>query len=270
MLTEKQINAGKWWNRAWSLVEGCTRVSPGCDNCWLQAMNKRFHREGPVTFRADRLEIPLKVKKPTIWAIWSDLFHEEISAYQITQAFEVMQACPQHTFIICTKRPERIDPVLYGDEGLWYLGGGDYLPNVILMTTAENQEMADKRITELLKCSPFKLAVSIEPMLSEMDITHYLDPLCRKREPHNDNYECEFSSLNWVIAGCETGPKRRSCNLDWIRSIRDQCAAAGVPLWIKGMELSWSNLFPGRTSISHDMTEWPDDLRLRWLPEGMR
>jgi protein gp37 len=230
-------------------------------------MNHRFHREGPVTFRADRLELPLHVKKPTIWAIWSDLFHEEITAYQITSVFEVMQSCPQHTFIICTKRPERISPVLYGDEGLWYLGGGDYLPNVILMTTAEDQENADKRICEIFNCWPFHMAVSIEPILGPVDLIEFLIPqLCGGRK------------LGWVIVGCETGPKRRPCNLEWIRSIRDQCKAAGVPLWVKGIEaprmcgayiggtfLQHTNAI-GPVHVSHNTAEWPEDLRIRQMP----
>ena len=76
---------GRYWDKPWSLVDGCTRVSPACDNCWLKAMDHRFHRDIdedgnphdlPVRFRADRLDIPLKTKKPTVFAVWSDLFWE--------------------------------------------------------------------------------------------------------------------------------------------------------------------------------------------------
>ncbi|MDD4986681.1 MAG: DUF5131 family protein, partial [Dehalococcoidales bacterium] len=108
MLTEKEISVGRWWNRAWSLVEGCTPVSEGCRNCWLRAMDRRFHRGGQVRFREDRLELPLKVKRPTVWAIWSDLFHEKVSNHELDRAFAMMGKCEQHTFMLLTKRPERM------------------------------------------------------------------------------------------------------------------------------------------------------------------
>lgn len=70
----------KYWTKAWSLIDGCTPVSPACENCWLEAMGERFQNIGKANFnggvviRKDRLEIPLKIKKPTTFAIWSDLF----------------------------------------------------------------------------------------------------------------------------------------------------------------------------------------------------
>jgi hypothetical protein len=88
--------------------------------------------------------------------------------------------------------------------------------------------------------------------------------------------------IDWVIVGCETGPKRRPCNLEWIRAIRDQCKAAGVPLWVKGLEaprmcgayiggtfLQHTNAI-GPVHVSHDTAEWPKDLRIRQMPEGLR
>ncbi len=268
------IETGKYWDKAWSLVESCTKCSEGCRNCWLLAMDKRFHREGPVTFREDRLGLPLHVKKPTTWAIWSDLFHEAITPSQIINAFEVMASCPQHTFIVCTKRPERMAPVLYGQEGNWYLGGGDYFKNVILMTTAENQEMADKRIPELLKCSPFRLAVSIEPMLGPIDLRESGMFWTSFRDGSIVNTKPSWRLINWVICGAETGPKRRPCNLEWIRIVKDLCQSAGVPLWIKGLDLITGTAdekgLKYHSYISHDIAEWPDDLRIRQYPEGMR
>ena len=66
----------KYWDKAWSLVSQCTPVSPACDNCWLRAMDARFGKawKGDVITNENRLDIPLKIKKPTTFAIWSDLF----------------------------------------------------------------------------------------------------------------------------------------------------------------------------------------------------
>ena len=195
--------------------------------------------------------------------------NDRFGSLQIIRAFEVMAECPQHTFIVCTKRPERFEPVLYGREGNWYLGGGDYLPNVILMTTAENQPMADKRIPEILKCSPFKLAVSVEPTLGPVDlerwvVNYYGCRDCGEEYGSPDHIHCgrcgsaniiNLSGVDWVVVGCETGPKRRPCNPSWIRSIKDQCAEAGVPLWVKKID------------ISPRLVETVEDLRIRQMPE---
>jgi protein gp37 len=64
--------------------------------------------------------------------------------------------------------------------------------------------------------------------------------------------------LDWLVVGAETGPHRRPCKIEWIRSIKDQCQVAGVPLWIKGIEINGK--------VSHDMAEWPEDLRIRQMP----
>jgi len=334
------IETGKYWDRAWSLVEGCTKVSPGCDHCWLQGMNHRFHREGPVTFRADRLELPLHVKKPTTWAIWSDLFHESVDWNDIYKTYIIMASCPQHTFMVLTKRPERAAKVL--PDVVFHLSrNGLSMPtNVYLGVTAENQEQADKRIPLLLQTPAAHRFLSIEPLLSPIDLTasypddyyhctscghHGIDSVQREcincggrsENPDNGNCsvcdtgtmaeicpECEgndyktsnayalvgsfvkeyrmLPGIDWVIVGCETGPKRRPCNLEWIRAIRDQCKAAGVPLWVKGIEaprmcgayiggtfLQHTNAI-GPVHVSHDMAEWPEDLRIRQMPEGLR
>src|SRR4030067_337737 len=142
----------KYWDKSWSLVEGCTPVSPACQNCWLKAMAHRFKTSiecedgscleltdddgnwmGDVILMKSRLDIPMKIKKPTVFAIWSDLFHERVPADFIIEAFERMEYCKQHTFLVLTKRPERIATVLYGQEygqeGHFYLGAGDYIQN---------------------------------------------------------------------------------------------------------------------------------------------
>lgn len=98
----------KFWQRAWSLVDGCTHVSEGCDHCWLAGMAHRFgHDFSKVDFRADRLDIPLRTRKPTVWAVWSDLYHPSVTDDQIDRAVLSMLACPEHVFLIISKRPER-------------------------------------------------------------------------------------------------------------------------------------------------------------------
>lgn len=247
--------SGKYWDKSWSLVDGCTPVSEGCEHCWSAAIQKRFlgdHSENPLSLvdqqglydgviriRKDRLNIPLKTRKPTIFSIWNDLFHEQVSAEFIIKTFEVMEHCKQHTFLILTKRPERINPVLFGQEGNFYLGGGDYMPNVWLGTTVENQEMADKRIPLLIRgADSFKRFLSFEPMLGEIN-----------------NQYLHTNDIHQVIVGAETGHHARPCKPDWIRSLRNQCEQANISLFVKNIGKQYKK----------DMSDWPDDLKIRKL-----
>lgn len=223
----------RYWSKAWSLIEGCTPVSEGCEHCWLAQMEHRFGAmkikgegenvnycpssltdnvgrfKGKIRFHPDRLNIPLKTKKPTVFAIWSDLFHEDVSEEFIRDAFAVMGfEAQRHTYLVLTKRPERMAKIVYyflRHENIW------------LGTTVENQEQADKRIPELLRCRPFPLWLSIEPMLGPIEVPP-------------DTLE----KVSQVILGGETGRGARPMHPDWVRSIRDQCEVAKVPFFFKG------------------------------------
>jgi protein gp37 len=247
------MNSGRYWDKPWSLIDGCTPVSEGCDNCWSRTMAERFHKwPGKVTPRYDRLEIPLKVKKPTVWALWNDLFHEDVPEEFIIAAVDIMRKSPRHTFLVLTKRSERMADFVkrvrfdgYGNGQTWIashedapgyriLGGNGCtgIDNVWLGVTAENQELADKRIPILLQTPAAHRFVSIEPMLELVDFEEVpvgmLGPL-RKVNP----------KVDWVILGGETGPHARPCHPDWVRIVRDQCQAAGVPFWFKSGGETW-------------------------------
>lgn len=266
------IESGKYWDRAWSLVDGCTKVSPGCEHCWLDRMHRlRGVEPGTVKFQNDRLKAPLKRKKPTIYSIWSDLLHEEVPINCLEDALAVITQCPQHQFLLLTKREDRLklltkDRLRISRTDTWPIN------NLWLGVTAENQEQADKRIPELLRTPAAHRFVSIEPMLGEVDLNSVMGMLYP--------FPTGWQKLDWVVAGAETGPKRRPCKIEWIRSIRDQCQAAGVPLWIKGISGAICEQKCGygiysdhcwncklKNKVSHDMAEWPEELRIRQRPE---
>lgn len=208
----------KYWDKAWSLVSQCTPVSAACDNCWLRAMDTRFGKtwDGNVCAKEDRLDLPLKTKKPTVFSVWSDLFHEKVSFNFVDRAFEIINLCCQHTFLICTKRPERMAEYFNREENFKFLA---QTHKIFLGTTVENQEMANKRIPELLKCKPFKLFLSIEPMLSAIIIPQE-----------------QLRQISICIAGCESGHHARETKIDFFRNLREQCIAANVPLFIKQLK----------------------------------
>jgi len=151
-----------------------------------------------------------------------DLFHENVPFPVISEIAVAMMNAPQHTFQLLTKRPERMLE--------WFVWSGfsnKTLPNVWVGVTAENQEQADKRIPVLLKIPAAVRFVSIEPMLSKIDLDRPTWLLGKATDANP-------TRLDWVIVGGETGPGARPMDLQWARDIRDQCNAAGVPFFYKG------------------------------------
>jgi len=203
---------GEWCRR-----KICPTFKPLVDKTLtLEDEGFRIKFTGKVIPRYDRLNIPLKTRKKTIFAVWSDLFHPEVPVYFIIKAFTVMKNCSQHTFLVCTKRPERIYQVLYGPEGNFYLEDNNSIPNVWLGTTIENQQIVEKRVPELLKCKPFKLFLSVEPLLEHITVPQEW-----------------LAQIDVVIIGCETGPHARETKEDWIKSLITQCEKSSVKVWVK-------------------------------------
>ena len=243
-----RINEGRWWDFGWQLVEGCTKLSPACENCWSLTKEKRFRKETGVIFHEERLERPLKIKKPTSFAIWNDLFHESVSFENIDRVIGVISDTPQHIYMVLTKRPERALEFFkwFGNE-IKRIGFDsipsqssnplDYyspLSNLWIGITVEDQKRAYERIPILLDIPAKIKFLSCEPLLDSITIG-FLDM-------------CE---LNWVICGAETGNKARYMNPEWAKYLKDQCQTANIPFFMKKM------------SNNADITS---DLMIRQLP----
>jgi protein gp37 len=275
------ISKGRYWDLPWSLVESCTRCSPGCKNCWALAYEKRFHKgyEDQVFDHPERFSTPLKRRKPTVYAVWNDLFHEEVKEKFIAEAWEIMTRCPHHTFLVLTKRPQHM---------LSWANSWKLLPfsNIYLGLTVCNQAEADEKIPVFLQV-PGKKFLSIEPMLGEIELRPFLN--CFNEDPpikpgiHFLSKEEQEAVKKWektaprminaVILGGETGPGARPMHPDWVRSVRDQCAAAGVPFFMKGMG-EWEFLpktvisatpVPGKTPPwgKYEVRTWDDGWSIR-------
>ena len=233
--------------KTWNPVMGCTPVSEACEHCYARSIIRRFAgckgwpaSPDTVTLFPERLQDPLRWKKPQRIFVcsMSDLFHEDVPAWFIDRVLEVIAACPQHTFMLLTKRTHNIERKLYDvdeDAPIRELGGGDYLPNVWLGVTAENQARANERIPLLLQIPAAVHFVSIEPMLGPVDIC---GPWWDWRYTY-DYYKVIYPDagppIDWVIVGGETGPGARLMKAEWARSVRDQCQRVGVPFFMKQM-----------------------------------
>lgn len=254
----------EWTDATWNPIVGCSKISPGCDNCYAERMAFRLaamgqkkyravisgrHWNGPAVFDAKELSKPLGWEKPRRIFVCSmgDLFHESVEEHWIDSVFKIVELCPQHIFQILTKRPQRMLDYFQGLRGLV---GGDRIPhaNVWLGVTAENQEQADKRIPILLQCPAAVRFVSIEPMIGPVDLSSMpIHAALVEIHPDGKMNAREDSRwmIDWVIVGGETGPGARPMHPDWVRQVRDQCQAAGVPFFFKNFgEWSLDRPFP--------------------------
>lgn len=249
----------EWTERTWSPVTGCSKISEGCANCYASAMTRRFWKqwgcEAPpnhfvVKLHPERLEEPLRIKKPTVFFVCSmaDLFHEDVPDEFIDQVFAVMALCPQHTFQILTKRPQRMlkycsqyreqqirsiwsDIGLYAQTNPSVMRYVQVLPNVWLGVSAENQRTADERIPLLLQTPAALRFVSCEPLISKIDLCHEWGAF---QDGNNTPFRKKIiNGLDLCLCGAETGQKARPCHPDWVRSLRDQCQSSGTPFFLK-------------------------------------
>lgn len=248
----------EWADASWSPVTGCTPISEGCQNCYAKRMARRLagrygYPEQPnhfdVTLHGDRLEQPLKWKKPRAIFVcsMSDLFHEDIEWIDIADVWDVMSRAKQHIFMVLTKRPRRMNEFLWDFwlQSDYYCGSGSIPSNIWLGVTAENQKRADERIPLLLQIPATTKFVSIEPCLSPIDLCNIsLDSWTRynalegcgvtSRGVGGQSYpNVHGNKLDWVVVGTETGPGARSMHLNWARRVRDQCVEFGTPFFYK-------------------------------------
>lgn len=253
---ENRREKGLYWDRAWKLVEGCMKCSEGCLHCWSETETamRRTHPNaaistransvlmpdanffsGSILLREDNLDLPLRVKKPTIWAVWNDLFHEDVPVQFVLATYEVMLRSEirglGHTFLVLTKRAERMASMLNGAVAN-LLGPENLSPPSGVATsgviwhgvTCENQDTADERIPHLLRV-PGKRFVSVEPMLGWLALCEHVH--------ENGIGRVSMDGIHAVILGGESGYGARPMHCDWVRSVRDQCAASGTPFYFK-------------------------------------
>jgi protein gp37 len=230
-----------WCDWTWNPIVGCSPASEGCANCYAAAISKRFHLSwGKAHFIPERLDQPAKVHKTGRVFVCSmgDLFHPSVDVCQIDAVVSAMVhpmgGMNHHTYILLTKRIERLlnDPHCRPEHfANW--------PNVWLGVTVENQKRADERVPLLMKIPAAVRFVSVEPMLGPVDLSCWL----------------ASGKLSWVIAGPETGPRRRPFDEAWLDGcygLDAQCRTYGAAFFDKRDE--WTRReFPSHNTGAHRM-----------------
>jgi protein gp37 len=232
-------SAIEWTDSTWNPVTGCTKISPGCKHCYAETFAERWcgipghpYEQGfDLRLWPDRLDLPLTWKKPrTIFVnSMSDLFHEKVTLDFIQRVFSTMERASWHTFQILTKRSERLAelaPDLSWPPNAW-MG--------VSIETAKYLWRAD----HLRKVPAVVRFLSLEPLLGPLGTL-------------------DLSSIHWVIVGGESGPGARSVEAKWVREIRKQCRAAGVPFFFK----QWGGVQKKRNGRVLDGRTWDD------MPKG--
>jgi protein gp37 len=279
----------EWTDVTWNPVRGCSRVSPGCINCYAERQAARFSGvgkpfdgfvhivnghpawTGKVELVEKHLNDPLTWKKPrrVFVNFMSDLFHEELSFADIDEVFTVMIAAPEHTYQILTKRPERM--LKYFASGRHDNGLGpertDYHLDQNIWLGVSVEDRARKNRIDFLRETPATVRfLSVEPLLEDIG-------------------ELDLLGIHWVIVGGESGPGARPMDVGWVRSIVKQCRKANVACFVKQLGAkpaldgkaynpygTFKNDLSGRPSGLYDrkggtMSEWPEDLQVREFPE---
>jgi protein gp37 len=268
----------EWANATWNPSAGCTPIGPDCKNCYairiahrLESMRQKKYNgvaikngiagyawTGKINVDEKSLEIPLRWSRPRVIFVNSmtDLFHERTPEKFIDQVFAVASLCPRHVFMILTKRAREarnymdrtnasrmiiVARELARGRGVktMNLAAVQCWPptNVRIGVSVCNQQTAEKRLPYLRETKATSRFVSYEPALGPVEFGSLLD------------------GVDQLIAGCESGPRRRRAETAWFDSARQQCAERGIAYFQKQIEVA------GR--VEHDVDRFPPSLQIR-------
>jgi len=228
------VNSGiEWTETTWNPVTGCTKISPGCKNCYaermalrLQAMGQDNYKNGfKVTLHERMLHLPLEWRKPRMIFVnsMSDLFHRDVPTEFIEKTFTVMRKASWHTFQVLTKRSDRlleIKDMIRIPKNVW------------LGVSVECEDYL-YRIDDLRKTNSQVKFLSLEPLIGPLP-------------------DLNLQGINWVIVGGESGPGARPMKEEWALDIRDACLSSHVPFFFK----QWGGVFKKRAGRRLDGRTW--------------
>lgn len=249
----------QWTDATWNIARGCTKVDEDCKFCYMYRDSFDNTRYNPlqVTKTKTVFNLPLKIKEPSkiFTSSLTDVFHPDCDAFR-DEMWDIIRKCPQHTFQILTKRPERI----FEHTPIDLLDANN---NIWLGTSIGSQKSIQRLYDLIVPITKGIKFLSLEPLHGEIDLP--LNVLV--------DYGHKIKDLiDWVIVGGESGNETgkyryRPCKLEWIEKIVNQCREAEIPVFVKQMgthlakELGMSDRHGG------NIDEFPFTLQIREFPK---
>jgi protein gp37 len=265
----------QWTDHTWNIAVGCSKVDEDCKFCYMYRDSLKSTRYDPKKVRKTKtvFNTPLKIKEPSkiFTSSLTDFFHEDIDAFR-DEAWEIIRKCPQHTFQILTKRPERIVDNLPKDFITNY---SDY--SHIIWGTSVGGDHAEHRVRELIRASLLrplvKTFLSIEPMFAAVT---FLNDYYFKGRGFNHLSKDERTKIghliSWVVVGGESGNEKgqyryRECKLEWIEKVINDCRENNIPVFVKQLGTHLAKELKLKDRHGGDIDEWPEHLRIREFPK---
>lgn len=243
-------SAIQWTDATWNIARGCTKVDEDCKFCYMYRDSMDSTRYNPLQVIRTKtvFGLPLKIKEPSriFTCSLTDFFHEGCDSFR-SEAWDIIRKCPQHTFQILTKRPERITantpPELLQADNIWF-------------GTSVGSEKGKKRIYDLLNVDCKIRFVSFEPLHERVDMNLDLSDLMK---------------LHWAIIGGESGNENgkyryRPCELEWMHElVNDLMPTTSIFVKQLGTHLAKQLKMSDRHGTNID--EFPAALQLRQFPK---
>lgn len=260
----------EWAHHTFNPWVGCTKVSPACDHCYAEGWAKRsgMVQWGPNAERRRTSESnwrqPIKwnaeaerlgVRYRVFCSSLADVFDNAVPDEWRIDLMRLISSTQNLDWLLLTKRIGNAEKMLSDAVASFGFTWGTHWKNVWIGSTVCNQVEADRDIPKLLAVPAAKRFLSMEPLLGTVDLNRILvDParhlhVSALHEQHDDCYYQSDAQIDWVIVGGESGPGARPMHPNWVRSLRDQCAAAGVPFLFK----QWGEWLPDQLRAGGDL-----------------
>lgn len=296
-----------WTNVTWNIARGCSKVDADCKYCYMfrESMNSTRYAPAQVVRTKTVFNLPLKIKTPSriFTSSLTDFFHPDIDSYR-WEAFDIIRRCPQHTFQILTKRPERImhsidlalkqilgnrviGPDIFSNEEMalivWladWLNGKP--PHNVWLGASVGSMAGIQRALDLVAIRQHchTLFLSLEPLHDPISLrwVYFPDSDKQRLEKYKGENEKTVNqhelllNIDWVIIGGESGNNTgkylyRPCQLNWIQDIVDQCKSTNTPVFVKQLGTHLAKELNLKSRHGQDITEWPSTLQYQQFPK---
>jgi len=242
----------EWTDHTINFWYGCKKIDTGCARCYMFRDRERFGQKGTDIVKRDYKKIGQELKKfkpgdKIFVSSWTDFFLESIPDKWRDEAWHIIQANPQFTWLILTKRPK--EAIGY----FCYIHGK--ILNVWFGVSVSTQADAERLIPELLKLPVAHRFVSVEPLLEMVDLRNYL------------------KGLDWIIAGAESGKGMRYCDNEWLENVVKDCKKYKAPVFVKQIHIEKDLITSDSREpyfLCKDIEYFPENIKIQEYPKEFK